>query len=52
MVGKESDYDSDGDSDRFDGEGFYDVYDLDEFDNEMAEEEVVKRLDQFQSVYE
>ena len=43
---------SDGDSDRFDDEGIDDIYDSDEFDNETAEEEVVKKLDQLQSDYE
>ena len=51
MVGIESDCDSDKDSDIFDDEGFDDIYDSDEFDNGMAEEEVVKKLDQFQSDY-
>ena len=51
MVEKESDCDSDEDSDGFDDEGFNDMYDSEEFDNEMAEEEVVKKLDQFQSEF-
>ena len=52
MVRKESDCDSDEDSDVFDDEGFDDMYGSDEIDNEMAEEVVVKTLDQFQSYYE
>jgi len=28
------------------------MYDLDEFDNEMAEEDVVKKVDQFQNDFE
>ena len=47
MVEKESDCDSDEDD-----EGFDDIYDSDEFDDDMAEEEVVKRLDQFQNDYD
>jgi len=49
MVGKESDCDGDEESDGLDDEKFYDIY---EFDNGMAEEELVKKLDQFQSDYE
>ena len=37
---------------RFDDEGFDYMYDSDEFDNKMAEEEVVKKFDKFQSDYE
>ena len=48
MVGKQSDCDSDEDSDGFDDEGFDDMYDSDEFDNQMAGDEVTKKLD-FQS---
>ena len=52
VVRKESDCDSDEDSNGFDDEGFDDIYDSDEFDNGMAEEEVVKKLDQFQNDYQ
>jgi len=44
VVGKESDCDSDEDSDGFDDEGLDDIYDSDEFDNEMVDEKVVKKL--------
>jgi len=40
------------DSDGFDYEVFDDMHDSDEFDNEIAEKEVVKKLDQFQGDYE
>ena len=52
MVGKQSDCDSDEDSDGFDDEGFDDMYNSDEVDNGMAEEEVVKKDYQFRSDYE
>ena len=49
-VGKESDCDSDDDSDGFDDEGFDDMYDSDEVDDEMTEKQLVKKLDQLQKV--
>ena len=52
MVEKESDCDSDEDSDGFDDEGFDNMDDSDQFYNKMAEEEVMKKLDHFQSDYE
>ena len=48
MVRKESDCDSDEYSEGFDGEGFDDMYNSDEVDNGMAEEEAMKKF-QFQS---
>jgi len=43
---------SDENSDGFDGKGIDYMYDSDEGDNEIAEEEVMEKLDQLQSDYE
>ena len=49
-VRKESHCDSPENSNAFDDKGFGDMHDSDEFDNEMAEEEVVKSFISFKVI--